>query len=86
MGLDVLRARQRAQVGDELLFVARRQQRGQEDDVRDPGVQRRNRGVAGIDDDEIGAYLLANDPLEDGRLAVIRLDCEDQRQGSTSLP
>ena len=81
VGLDVLRAGQRAQIGDELLLVARRQQRGEQDDVGNAGAERRDRGVARIDEDEIGADLLADDPLEDGGLAVIRFDCEDERQG-----
>ena len=72
---------ERAQVGDELLLVARREQRGEEDDVGDPRGQRRHRRVARIDQDEIRADLLANDALEDGGLTVVRLDSEDERQG-----
>ena len=78
--LDVVRAGERAQVADELLFVARRQQRGEEDDVGNPGRQRRDGGVARIDQDEVRADLFANDALEDGGLAVVRLDREDERQ------
>ena len=55
--LDVLRAGERAQVGDELLLVARREKRGQQDDVGDAGRQRRDRGVARVDDHEIRAHL-----------------------------
>ena len=44
--LHVLRPAQRPQVGDQLVFVARRQQRRQQDDVRYPGVERRDGGVA----------------------------------------
>ena len=81
MRLDVLRAGERAQVGDQLLLVARRQQRREQDDVGNPGRQRRDGRVARIDEDEIRADLLANDALEDGGLAVVRLDREDERQG-----
>ena len=72
---------ERAQIGDELLFVARRQERREQDDVRDPGRQRRDGRVPRIDEDEIRADQFANDALEDGGLAVVRLDREHERQG-----
>ena len=73
--------RQRAQVGDELLFVARRQERREQDDVWNPGRQRRDGGVTRVDEDQVRVDLLANDALENGGLTVVRLDCEDERQG-----
>ncbi len=79
--LDVMRAGERAEVGDQFLLVARRQQRREEDDVGNPGRQRGDGRVARVDQDEVRADQFPNDALEDGGLAVVRLDREHERQG-----
>ena len=84
--LDVLRASQRAQVGHELFLVARREERRQQDDVGNPGGQRRNSGITRVDDHEVGVDLLANDAFEDSCLAVVRLDREHERQCQCPVP
>ena len=75
-----MRVRQRAQVVDELLFVARRQQRGQQDYVRHARGDRRDRRVAGVDEHQIGAHLFTDDALENAGLPDVRLDREYERQ------
>ena len=79
VGLQVLGAGQRAKVGDELLFVARRQQRGDENDIRQWASIAADCRLARFDQDQIRANLFADDALEDSRLFQIRLDRENQR-------
>ena len=80
--LNVVRPFERAQVPEELLLVARREQRGDEDDVRDAGRQRGKRRVARVDEDQLRADLLLDDALEDAGLTQVRLDREYERQRS----
>ena len=52
VGLHVLGAVDASQVRDDLRFVARRQQRGQQDDVGHLRVDRRHGRIARVDDDQ----------------------------------
>ncbi len=79
--LDVMRAGERAQVSDQLLFVARRQERGEQDDVGNPGRQLGDGRVARVDEDQLRADQFPDNALEDSGLAVVRLDREHERQG-----
>jgi hypothetical protein len=77
--LQVFRVAPRPEVRDQLVLVARRQQRAQEEDVgnrRPHGVER---GVARVDDRDVGHHFLADDALDDRGLAVIRFDRENER-------
>ena len=78
MGLHVLGAVSVPQVRDDLGFVARRQQRGQQDDVGHSRVTAGNGRVARVDDDQLGMDAVADDPLEDRGLPQVRLEGEDR--------
>ena len=53
------------QVRHQLVFVARRHQRRQQDHIRNLLIDRRNRRVAGLDQDQIRHHQLADDVPED---------------------
>jgi hypothetical protein len=52
--LNVLGARQRPQVRNDLCFIARREECREQNDVGQARVDRRNRVVARVDDDQFG--------------------------------
>ncbi len=78
MGLDVIRARQGPEVRHHLVFIAGREQGGQEDDVRHARAERRDRGVPRVDDHEVGLDALPDDPREERGLLLVGFDREDQ--------
>ena len=92
MRLDVLRAGERAQMRHHLVLVARRQQGGQQDDVRHTRAQGSNRCVARVDDDQFGAHALVDDPREHGGLTLVWHDGQDEcelcvfQRGALLLP
>ena len=67
------------QVRDQLVFVARRHQRRQQDHIGYLLIDRRNRGIARLDEDQLGLDQLADDALEDAALADVGFDCENER-------
>jgi hypothetical protein len=69
VGLDVTGSRHSAQVGEQLLFVPRRQQRRQQDDVGRSTREGCQGGIARLDQHEVGPHLFAYDPGENLRLA-----------------
>jgi hypothetical protein len=75
MRLDELCAVERPQVREQLLLVARRQQRRHEDDLGNIRLQGGNGRISRVDVHQIGVDLLAHDALQDCRLPVVRLDC-----------
>jgi hypothetical protein len=79
MGLYVMGARKRAQVSEQLLLVAGRQQRSEQDHVRNASRDGGERRILGVYDDEVGAHVLANDPLQNGCLPDVGLDDQNQR-------
>lgn len=76
--LDVVGPFERAKVRDQFLFVARREQRGKKNDVRDAGRERRHRRIPGIDDRDLGPDLLLDERLQHVGLSRIRFDREDE--------
>ena len=77
--LQVLGGAEPPQVRDQLVFVARRHQRRQQDHIRYLLIDRRNRGIARLDEDQLGLDQLADDALEDAALADVGFDCENER-------
>ena len=77
MGLQVPGPVERAEMRDQLVFVARRQQRRHQDDVGDLLVDRGDGRIARLDQQQVGAHELAHDAREDGALTNVGLDCED---------
>ena len=54
-----------------LVFVAWRQQRRQQDDVRHTRAERRDRPIARVDDDQLGVHALVDDPRKYGCLPLV---------------
>jgi hypothetical protein len=83
VGLNVVRSGHGPQAREELLFVTRREQRGEEDDVGyllGDGGERR---VARVHHRKVRpAHVLADDALERRRLTMIRFEGEDERHQS----
>ena len=79
VGLDVVDVVERAQMGDQLVFVARRQQRGQQDDVRHACRQRRHRGVAGVDHRHFDPGVLLENGAKQRPLAGVGFERKDER-------
>jgi hypothetical protein len=63
--LQMVGAVERTQVRDQFFLIARREERGDQNDVRDGRVDRRNGGVARIDEHQIRVDLVLDDALED---------------------
>ena len=78
VGLQMVRVIERAQVRDQLVLVARRHQRAQQQDIGDRGAHRVHRGLARIDDGDVGQDFLPDDALDDGGLPEVRLDGEHE--------
>ncbi len=78
MRLEVLGRAQVPQVGDELVLVARRQQRGQQNHVGELLIDRRDGIVACLDQDQLRPYQLTDDVLEDLCLPGVGLYCENE--------
>ncbi len=72
----MLGALERSEVGEQLFFVARRDQQRDEDQIRDAFGDRRHGGIPRVDEHELRAHLFADHPLEHSRLAVVGLDGE----------
>jgi hypothetical protein len=71
----VVRACERAQVGNQLVAIARREQGGHQDHVGDARRERGDGRVARIDNDQLRVYAFADDALQDRRLPAVRFDC-----------
>ena len=71
MRLHVLGPLDETQVLQQVLFIARREQRRQQNDVGHPRRDRGDRGVAGVDDLELRIDFVANEVAEQRRLLVI---------------
>src|SRR5262245_16625259 len=83
MRLQVRAALERAQMRDQVVFVARREQHAHEHDVRDGRLDRGDRRVARVDDDDVRLDAFLDDALDDGALPYVRFDRE--YQGSAQL-
>jgi hypothetical protein len=81
MRLHVFGAWQAAQVRHELFFVARGEQRRQEDDVGRPPAERGNGGVARINQDQFRADLFLDHGSEQGCLPEVGFNCEYEGHG-----
>ena len=79
MRLQVLGVAQRPQVRDELVLVARRQERAQQQHVRHRRADRLERRVARVHDRDVGEHLLADDALDDRGLEDVGFDRENER-------
>ena len=64
---------------DQLVFIARREQRAQQQHVGNARADRIERGIAGVHDDHVRADLVPDYPLDDGRLAQVGFDRENNR-------
>jgi hypothetical protein len=77
--LDVGHAIMGAQVRDQLVFVARRHERGEQDDVRYACIQRRHGGIPRVDDLDLRVDLRLDEIPQQGGLTRIGFEREDQR-------
>ena len=75
----MFRAGERAQVRNDLAFIARREQRGEQNDVGDARIDGGNRGVARLDEDELRVDTIADHAFEDRGLAQIGLQGKNER-------
>ena len=67
-----------AQVRDQLVLVARRHQRRQQDHVGDLLIDGRDGRIPRLDQDQLRLHQLADDVLEDAALADVGFDCENE--------
>ena len=84
--LEVLGAVEMAQLIRELLLVARREQRRDEDDVGHTLGDRGDGAVLGIGEHEVRAHPVAHDLPENRRLFRVGLERQDERHAATSSP
>ncbi len=82
--LEMFGAFERAEKGDQFLFVARGHQRGDQDDVGDALGDGGRCRIARVDVDEIRADLVTDDSLEDCGLTTVRFNRQNERQFTTS--
>ena len=78
VGLEVAGLVERLQMGDEMVFVSRRQQGAEQQDVRHGRAHRLDRRVERVDDRDVCECLLPDDAFDDGGLAEVRLDRQDE--------
>ena len=80
----MLEAFEGSQVGDEIFFVARREQGRQQDDVRHAHRERGNCGIAGIDDGEFRVQVARDELAKNRCLPMVWFDRENERHDPLS--
>ncbi len=77
--LDVPAAVQRPELFEQIVFVRRREERRDQDHVRDLRTEGCDSRVRRVHEQQIRVHVFADDPFEDRALAMIRLDGKYER-------